>query len=176
MCVDWDSELVSFRGCDTASALVSTAANARRLTFTTSGLYSTNYLSFSAATIPNLQTSSWVRVTAASGVGANGLDAKILNVLPVKSTILITREIGRYSPGDINGDGKLTDADKEMLENFIKYQSIVSLAPQLASQYASWKLTGSALKAADVNSDGRVDASDLSLLVQWIAEYKEMAK
>ena len=176
VCVDWDSELVSFRGCDTASALVSTAANARRLTFTTSGLYSTNYLSFSAATIPNLQTSSWVRVTAASGVGANGLDAKILNVLPVKSTILITREIGRYSPGDINGDGKLTDADKEMLENFIKYQSIVSAAPQLASQYASWKLTGSALKAADVNSDGRVDVSDRSLLKQWIAEYKEMAK
>ena len=78
--------------------------------------------------------------------------------------------------GDINGDGKLTDADKEMLENFIKYQSIVSAAPQLASRYASWKLTGSALKAADVNSNGRVDASDLSLLVQWIAEYKEMAK
>ena len=153
---------------------MTTGAAARRLTFATSGLYSTNYLSFAAASIANLQASSWVRVTSASGVGANGLAAKILNTLPVKSTVLITREIGRYSPGDINGDGKLTAADLTLLENYIKYLSITKANPSLASRYASWKLTGSALKAADVNVDGKVDVSDVSMLAQLIAEAEAM--
>ena len=61
-----------------------------------------------------------------------------------------------------------------LLQNYVKYLSIVSAAPQLASRYASWKLTGKALKASDANGDGKVDANDISMLAQLIAQYKEM--
>jgi hypothetical protein len=63
-----------------------------------------------------------------------------------------------------------------MLKNYIKYLSIVNSMPSLAGRYASWKLTGNALKAADVNIDNKWDANDVSLLAQWVAEYKEIGK
>jgi len=173
--IEWDPWL-TYLGPETAKSVTSHSATSATFVFDTSGNLSTNYLSFKAPEISGLQTSSWVRITAASGTSANGLAARITTKYPITSPVLIMREIGRYSPGDINGDGALTDVDKDMLENYIKYQSICKVNSTLASRYASWNLTGSALKAADVNSDGAVDTRDLSLLIQWIAEYKELNK
>ena len=172
--IQWDATLLSFKAAEDAEQVETLSSNAKRLTFAASGLYGTNYVTFAAASIANLQTNSWVKTTAASGIGANGLAANVTSSFPIKSTVLIVREIGRYSPGDINGDGKLTDADITLLEHYITYLSFLKLAPQLASQYASWKLTGSALTAADVNCDGKVDVNDVGMLKQLIAEWKEL--
>jgi hypothetical protein len=174
--VEWDPKLLTYRGAADAVAETKVSSTSRRLTFATKGLYSTNYMDFTAANISGLKSESWVRMTAASGMGVNNLAAKVVNKLPVTSPVLIVREIGRYSPGDIDGDGKLTEADLDMLKNYIKYLSIVNSMPSLAGRYASWKLTGNALKAADVNIDNKWDANDVSLLAQWVAEYKEIGK
>jgi len=170
--VEWDTGLLTFNGADGAT-VVSSSASSVMLAFSASGKYNLFDLGFTAKKISGLRANATVRVTAAGGTGANGLAANVTTKLPVESTVLIVRNIGKYDPGDINGDGKYTDADMTMLQNYIKYQSIVSAAPQLASRYASWNLTGKALKAADVNEDGRVDANDVSMLAQFIASWKE---
>lgn len=170
--VEWDADLLTFDGAEDASVSGRTVSSAS-LTFPASGTHNLFDLGFTAKAITALRTNATVRVTAAGGVGVNGLAAKLTTALPVESTVLIVRNIGKYDPGDINGDGKYTDDDMTMLSNYIKYQSIVSAAPQLASRYASWKLTGKALKAADANSDGKVDVNDVSMLAQLIASWKE---
>ena len=170
--IEWDVGLLTFDGAE-GSAVVSSAASSVTLDFSASGTHNLFDLGFTAKKISGLRTNATVRVTAAGGTGANGLAANVTTKLPVESTVLIVRSIGKYDPGDINGDGKYTDADMTMLQNYIKYQSIVSVAPQLASRYASWNLSGKALKAADVNEDSRVDANDVSTLAQLIASWKE---
>ena len=175
--VAWDSGLLTFTGAAAATATQVVSATSQTLTFAASGKQNLYDLGFKAKSIsPLLQTNTTVRVTAAGGTGANGLAAQVTTALPATATVIIVRSMGKYDPGDINGDGKYTKADKEKLENYLKYLSIVGAAPQLASQYASWKLTGKALKAADVNSDGKVDANDISMLAQLIAQYERMNK
>ena len=173
--VKWDANRLTFNGADTATS-VSTSATSSTLGFVASGTLNRYNLNFTAKALPSgvLQTNTTVRLTAASGTGANGLAAQVTTALPAKATVIIVRNIGKYDPGDINGDGKYTDADMTLLQNYVKYLSIVSAAPQLASRYASWKLTGKALKASDANGDGKVDANDISMLAQLIAQYKEM--
>ena len=173
--VAWNANMLTFNGADGAT-VVSSSASSATLTFTASGTHNLFDLGFTAKSITDLRANTTVRVTAAGGIGANGLAAKLTTVLPVESTVLVVRNINKYDPGDIDGDGKYTDADMTLLQNYIKYLSIVSAAPQLAGRYASWKLTGMALKAADANSDGKVDVNDVSMLAQFIASWKEANK
>ena len=173
--VEWDANMLTFNGADGATVVNSSASSAT-LTFPASGTHNLFDLSFTAKAITDLRAGTTVRVTAAGGMGANGLAAKLATTLPVESTVLIVRNINKYDPGDIDGDGKYTDADMTLLQNYIKYLSIISAAPQLAGRYASFNLTGKALGAADVNSDGKVDANDLSMLAQFIASWKEANK
>ena len=173
--VEWNANMLTFNGADGAT-VVSSSASSATLTFPASGTHNLFDLDFTAKAITDLQANTTVRITTANGMGANGLAAKLTTTLPVESTVLIVRNINKYDPGDINGDGKFTDADMTLLQNYITYLSIVSMAPQLASRYASYKLTGKALKAADVNSDGKYDANDMSMLVQFIASWKEANK
>ena len=170
----WDKEFLTFDGAVDATKTEGVSARAGTFTFATQGLYSTNYLAFTAHTIRDLRTNVWVTVTAGGGTGANGLAARVKTAFPLSIPVLIVREIGKYSPGDIDGDGKLTDADMAKLQNFLKYQSLAKVNPSLANRYAAWKLTGKALAAADVNGDGKVDVNDVSLLKQWIEQAKEM--
>ena len=172
--VEWDAVLLEFNGAEAASVAGHPPyQGVATMTFPANGIHNLFDLEFTARAIAGLRTNATVRVTAAGGTGANSLAAKVTTKLPVESTVLIVRTISKYDPGDINGDGKYTDADMTLLQNYIKYQSIVSVAPQLASRYASWKLTGKALKAADVNEDGKIDANDVSMLAQFIASAKE---
>ena len=170
----WDKAFLTFDGAVDATKTEGVSDGAGTFTFATQGLYSTNYLAFTAHTIRDLRTNVWVTVTAGGGTGANGLAARVKTAFPLSIPVLIVREIGKYSPGDIDGDGKLTDADMAKLQNFLKYQSLAKVNPSLANRYAAWKLTGKALAAADVNGDGKVDVNDVSLLKQWIEQAKEM--
>ena len=170
----WDKAFLTFDGAVDAAKTEGVSDGAGTFTFATQGLYSTNYLAFTAHTIRDLRTNVWVTVTAGGGTGANGLAARVKTAFPLSIPVLIVREIGKYSPGDIDGDGKLTDADMAKLQNFLKYQSLAKVNPSLANRYAAWKLTGKALAAADVNGDGKVDVNDVSLLKQWIEQAKEM--
>ena len=173
--VEWDANMLTFNGADGATVVSSSVVSAT-LTFPASGTHNLFDLGFTAKSITDLRANTTVRVMSAGGTGANGLAAKLTTTLPVESTVLIVRNINKYDPGDIDGDGKYTDADMTLLKNYIKYLSIVSAAPQLAGRYASWKLTGMALKAADANSDGKVDVNDVSMLAQFIASWKEANK
>ena len=170
----WDKAFLTFDGAVDATKMEGMSDGTGTFTFATQGLFSTNYLAFTAHTIRDLRTNVWVTVTAGGGTGANGLAARVKTAFPLSIPVLIVREIGKYSPGDIDGDGKLTDEDMERVQNFIQYQIIMSTNPALANKYKAWKLTGKALAAADVNGDGKVDVNDVSLLKQWIEQAKEM--
>ena len=172
--VEWDMGLLEFNGADGATVAGQPPyQGVATMTFPANGTHNLFDIGFTAKTIAGLRTNATVRVTAAGGTGANGLAAKVTTKLPVESTVLIVRNINKYDPGDIDGDGKYTAKDMEKLQNYIVYLSILKSAPQLASRYASYKLTGKALKAADVNEDGKIDANDVSMLAQFIASAKE---
>ena len=136
------------------------AASGSMFTFGSSGSFV-----FAAANIPTLSASATVSVTEASGTSANGLPAEIATALPVAANVLISREIGRYSSGDVNGDGQLTQADATRLAQYLSYLAFPSFPP-----LKIYDLAGEAKVAADVNCDGTVDENDVSLLRTWLAE------
>ena len=116
-------------------------------------------------------------MTTVSATGANGLAAQLKTALPLKSNILIVREVNKYDPGDIDGDGKYTDADLDRLNKYIAYLNVVKTGnKQAIAAVQKYNLTGLALKAADVNRDGKIDANDISMLAQYIAAAKEVAE
>ncbi len=172
--VEWDAAKTSFDGTAEAATVETLAANARRLTFAASGTDNRYHLRFAAARIAGLREHAQVRVTAASAIGANGLPGVLKTQLPVTSSVLIVREIGRYDPGDIDGDGRYTDADLDRLNKYIAYLNVLATGNKRAiAAMEKYRLTGKALTAADVNCDGKVDANDVSLLAQYIAAAKE---
>lgn len=183
--LEWDSEYMSFVGCKESATVETLSANSRRFTFAATGTDNRYHLNFTAASISELKASSWAKVTAASATGVNGLAAQLETKLPITANVLIVREINKYDPGDINGDGLYTDADLELLNKYIAYQNLVKTLPasirdmaisQALANGSVVNLTGRALTAADVNQDKKVDANDISMLVQYIAAAKEAAK
>ena len=182
--IEWDTSLLSFVSAANVTSVETISANSRRIKFTPSAKVNRLSLSFTAAKIADFKATSWAKITTAAATGVNGLAAKVTSSLPVTANVFIVREINVYDPGDIDGDGKLTDADLEKLKNYIIYRSLYAswekasgkskeiLAKQLAAK-ASYNLTGKAKTAADVNSDGNWDANDVSMLTQLIASAKE---
>ena len=164
--VTWDASLLMFSGAE--GAMVSDGeGSVATLTFPMGSSANNVFnVTFSAAEMLTLHTNSFVRVIAASGVSANGLAAEMVTALPIEANVLISREIGKYSPGDVDGDGKLTDADVTRLSQYVTY--LTYPIPRLAA----YNLTGDAKDAADVNRDGVVDGNDIALLQAWVAEAK----
>ena len=159
----WDASLLSFAGADGASACNVVGASVT-LTFPMGGSTSNVFdIAFTAAEVLTLRASSSMNVTAASGISANGLTAEIVTQLPISASILISREIGRYSPGDVDGDGRLTDADVKKIQNYFFFLA-------MPARFSQYRLVGDALSAADVNRDGSVTGEDAVLLQGWLDE------
>ncbi len=179
--VAWDSSHLTFNGAPSAQSITTLASNKRRFVFACSGNYNQFSLNFTAATITALQAKSWLKLHAASGVGKNGLDA-VLNpelVLPRTETVIIVREVGKYGPGDVDGDGACTNTDILILNGYIQYQTWSKKNAVIANAFANGyksqygvdvRLTGDAALAADVNGDGRVDMNDLTFLSDLVKE------
>ena len=177
--VEWDGTYLTYVGAPSASSATKIAADKYRFTFPCAGEYNLFNLDFKAAEISGLQQNASIRLTAASGTGENNLAATVTTKLPVESTVMIVREIGKYSPGDVDGDGRYTDNDLLILNGYVGYLKMLKYGAAVANNYASQyqsqyhvniKLTGKAAKAADVNVDGQVDASDISMLQMLIRE------
>ena len=177
--VEWDGSYLTYMGAPSASSATKLAADKYRFTFPCTGEYNLFNLDFKAAEISGLQQNASVRLTAASGTGENNLAATVTTKLPVESTVMIVKEIGKYSPGDIDGDGRYTDNDLLILNGYVVYLTMQKYGANFANNYASQyqsqyhvnvKLTGKAAKAADVNVDGKVNASDISMLQMLIRE------
>ena len=177
--VEWDGTYLTYIGAPSASSATKIAANKYRFTFPCTGEYNLFNLDFKATEISGLQQNASIRLTEASGTGENNLAATVTTRLPVESTVMIVREIGKYSSGDVDGDGRYTDNDHIILNGYVIYLTMLKYGAAVANNYASQyqlenhvniKLTGKAAKAADVNVDGKVDASDISMLQMLIRE------
>ena len=182
--VEWDDSLLSFGGC-AAARIETVSANRRRLVFACEGNYSLFNLDFTAARIVGLQSNAWTRVIAASGVGRNGLAAVLKTELPRTGEVVIVREIGRYDPGDLDGDGAYTANDELILTGYISYLKMQKKGANYAKMFADGylkqygvdvRLTGAAARAADVNGDGQVTSSDIAMLQMLIAESEGAGK
>ena len=62
---------------------------------------------------------------------------------------------GSYTPGDVNGDGVLTEADEDLLKILAKPHAREPTEDELA--------------AGDLNGDGKLDQRDLVLLKRLLA-------
>ena len=177
--VEWDSALLTFVTAASATKAERLAANKYRFTFSCAGEYNTFNLTFKAAEITGLQSEANVTLLAATGTGENGLAAKLETALPYTSKIMIVREIGKFGSGDVDGDGYYTDNDLLILNGYVVYLKMLGYGSVVADNYAksyqsqyhvNVKLSGQAAKAADVNCDGAVDTSDISMLQMLIRE------
>ena len=183
--VEWDASLLTFGGCPAAQRVTTLADNRRRFVFACAGNYNLFSLDFTAARIAGLQTNSWTRVVAASGVGKNGLAAIVKTALPCTGNVIIAREIGKYDPGDLDGDGAYTDADVLILNGYLVYLKMQKKGASFAAAYAEAyrrqygvdvRLTGAAARAADVNGDGEVSSSDVAMLKMLVSESEGAGK
>ena len=183
--VEWDASLLTFGGCPAAQRVTTLADNRRRFVFACTGNYNLFSLDFTAARIAGLQTNSWTRVVAASGVGKNGLAAIVKTPLPCTGNVIIAREIGKYDPGDLDGDGAYTDADVLILNGYLVYLKMQKKGASFAAAYAEAyrrqygvdvRLTGAAARAADVNGDGKVSSSDVAMLKMLVSESEGAGK
>ena len=177
--VEWDSALLTFVTAASAAKAERLAANRYRFTFPCAGEYNTFNLTFKAAEITGLQAEANVKLVVASGTGKNGLAANLTTTLPYASKIMIVREIGKFSSGDVDGDGSYTDNDLLVLNGYVVYLKMLGYGSVVADNYAksyqsqyhvNVKLSGKAAKAADVNCDGAVDSSDITMLQMFIRE------
>jgi len=79
---------------------------------------------------------------------------KDLNALP-------NLNVTAYAPGDVDGDGVLSQNDVVLIQRYNAYQA---LSDAMKEKFPSYNLTGAALAAADVNQDGIVNADDVTTL------------
>ena len=184
--VDWDASLLTFVGSPAAQRVTTLADNKRRFVFACTGNYNLFNLDFTAVTIPGLRTNAWARLVGASGVGRNGLAAVVKTALPRTGNVMIVREVGKYDPGDVDGDGVYTAKDLLILNGYVVYLSMLKAGgANFANSYADGyrqrygvdvRLTGAAARAADVNCDGVVNKSDIRMLESLIAEAEGAGK
>lgn len=73
-----------------------------------------------------------------------------------------------YKYGDLNHDSIIDITDYLKIERHINASSDQSVA----SKHPDWILSGNALKAADVNYDGRITSTDADLVLEHIAAQK----
>ena len=82
--------------------------------------------------------------------------------------------VGRYEPGDVDGDGVLTANDLLILNGYVAYLKLQRRGAAVADGFArdyrrrhgvDVRLAGEAVRAADVNGDGRVTAGDIAMLM-----------
>ena len=92
---------------------------------------------------------------------------------------MIVREVGKYDPGDLDGDGTYTANDLLILKGYVTYLKMQKKGAMFASTFANdylaqygvdVRLTGDAARAADVNCDEVVNTSDIATLQMLIAE------
>jgi hypothetical protein len=91
------------------------------------------------------------------GVTISGATMRDLNGNPLVVEILPSDEPesgDTYFPGDVNGDGLVSNADKDLLKDLTKPKS----RPPTADE----------LMAGDLNGDGKLDVKDFVLLVQLL--------
>ena len=73
-----------------------------------------------------------------------------------------------YKYGDVNHNGVIDITDQLKIARHINASSDQSVYVR----HPDWILTGNALKAADVNYDGKITSADIDLIVQHIATQK----
>lgn len=66
-----------------------------------------------------------------------------------------------YAPGDVDGDGVLSDEDVDLIGQYLGY---LEMDDSLKPFFEEYNLSGAALSAADYNGDGVVDESDTNAL------------
>ena len=101
-----------------------------------------------AASVPK-KTTLGVTISGATMRDLNG-NALVVEILPQDPT----ESDDTFIEGDLNGDGVVTNADKNLLKDLTKPKS----RPPTADE----------LMAGDLNGDGKLDAKDLVLLVQLL--------
>ena len=66
-----------------------------------------------------------------------------------------------YAPGDVDGDGVLSDEDVDLIGQYLGY---LEMDDSLKPFFEEYNLSGAALSAADYNGDGVVDEADANAL------------
>ena len=85
------------------------------------------------------------------------------------TTNLLHLNVEMYAPGDVDGDGVLSANDVTLIQRYNAYQA---LSEEMRAKYPTYKLTGSALSAADVNRDGVVNDDDVTVLNAKFSGYE----
>lgn len=137
-----------------ASSVVSTtsAPSSTTSAATSSSVVSTTTTTAAATSASTLSASSSTTATATST-----LSASTISTAPSSAVTTAAADITTYSPGDVNGDGKIDANDAtRVLVNY----SIMSTGGEC-------ELDAQQQKAADLNIDGKIDASDATLILQY---------
>jgi hypothetical protein len=80
-------------------------------------------------------------------------------------------DIGKLAEADLTRDGRFNDADVQLYKSILPdYQDVSGDGVVSLVDYQSVRETHFRKIAADLNSDGSVDAYDIDYLLQWVGE------